>query len=214
MSTPAQIDANRANSQKSTGPRTEEGKARSAANARTHGLTGRDLVILPGEEQEFDDLQTGLYEETKPEGVLEDELFKAFIHAAWNQRRCRRSEAGLQKKAAAEGLDPLLDPTLADDLKRIDLYARRASSAFHKNMKALRDRQTERHSRLAILGTGPGAPDPNFAGLADLVRVRQARRQEQFQAARALADDNMAEVLAIEQQRNALCNRRVLPNAA
>jgi hypothetical protein len=214
MSTPAQIDANRANSTKSTGPRTEEGKARSAANARTHGLTGRDLVILPGQEQEFDDMQTGLYEDIKPEGTLEDELFKALIHAAWSQHRCRRAEADLQKKAATQGLDPLLDPALDPDLKRIDLYARRASGAFHKNMKALRDRQTERHSRLAILGTGPGAPDPNFAGLADLVRVRQARRKEQFQAARALADDNLAEILALEQRRNASYARSGRADAA
>ena len=46
MSTsPARLAANTANAQHSTGPRTPEGQARSSQNARTHGLTARDLVI-------------------------------------------------------------------------------------------------------------------------------------------------------------------------
>ena len=48
-SSPARIAANRANAQKSTGPRTEAGKARSRANALKHGLTGAG-VALPGED--------------------------------------------------------------------------------------------------------------------------------------------------------------------
>ena len=48
-SSPARIAANRANAQKSTGPKTEAGKARSRANALKHGLTGAG-VALPGED--------------------------------------------------------------------------------------------------------------------------------------------------------------------
>ncbi len=42
---PARIEANRRNALKSTGPRTEEGKARSRANALKHGLTGEGVAI-------------------------------------------------------------------------------------------------------------------------------------------------------------------------
>lgn len=45
MATLRQIQANRLNAQKSTGPRTEEGKGRSRANALKHGLTGAGVVM-------------------------------------------------------------------------------------------------------------------------------------------------------------------------
>src|ERR1035438_5174370 len=44
---PARKSANTANAQLSTGPRTPEGKSRSAQNASKHGLTAADLVIGP-----------------------------------------------------------------------------------------------------------------------------------------------------------------------
>jgi hypothetical protein len=44
-----QLEANRANAQKSTGPKTEQGKRRSSLNAVRHGLAGQ-LVVLPEED--------------------------------------------------------------------------------------------------------------------------------------------------------------------
>ena len=56
MSTTAQIAANQANSQHSTGAKTETGKAASAQNNSKHGLTGR-FAVLPTENQaEFDEI--------------------------------------------------------------------------------------------------------------------------------------------------------------
>jgi hypothetical protein len=63
MSTsPAQLAANAANAQHSTGPRTSEGKNRSSQNASKHGLTAQEVVIAPGEQGEFDRLAA----DTKP----------------------------------------------------------------------------------------------------------------------------------------------------
>jgi hypothetical protein len=46
MATEAQIEANRANAQKSTGPRTPEGKEKAAQNALKHGLLAREAVVV------------------------------------------------------------------------------------------------------------------------------------------------------------------------
>ena len=51
MTTDARTEANRKNAQRSTGPKTPEGKARSSKNALKHGLTSEEL-ILPGENPE------------------------------------------------------------------------------------------------------------------------------------------------------------------
>jgi hypothetical protein len=48
---PSRAATNRANSQHSTGPRTESGKQRSSQNALRHGLTAR-TAVLPTEDPE------------------------------------------------------------------------------------------------------------------------------------------------------------------
>ena len=51
MATAAQIEANRRNAQKSTGPKTDEGKARVRRNAFKHGMTARTIMpVLPQED--------------------------------------------------------------------------------------------------------------------------------------------------------------------
>jgi hypothetical protein len=213
MPSDARTEANRANAQKSTGPRTPEGKARSSRNAFDHGLCSVQLAVKPGQEDEFNEMQVGLYEEILPIGGLEDELFKALIHAAWNQRRCRQAEADLQRKAAEQGLDPLLDPAFEADLRRIDLYGRRAASAFHRNLKAIRDLQTERFARQAIQETCPEAKTTGL-GLARLPQVRHAALYEQTQYTRASRNLVEAELQSYELKRRRLEDELAAAQAA
>lgn len=57
MHSSAANQANAQNAQHSTGPKTPEGKARASANARTHGLCAKDVIVANPEEQiEFDEL--------------------------------------------------------------------------------------------------------------------------------------------------------------
>ena len=49
MATQAQIEANRRNAAHSTGPKTDEGKARSSQNAITHGFYAKAFVVRDDE---------------------------------------------------------------------------------------------------------------------------------------------------------------------
>ncbi|HET7108783.1 MAG TPA: hypothetical protein VFI38_18355, partial [Candidatus Acidoferrum sp.] len=95
MTSTARATANVANAQLSTGPRTEDGKARSSRNAVKHGLTSKHLVIAPGEEEEFAELHDSLFAQLAPEGPLEMGLFNMLVHAAWQLERFRALEAQL-----------------------------------------------------------------------------------------------------------------------
>jgi len=105
MTDNARAAVNYANAQLSTGPRTEPGKARSSRNAVKHGLTSKQLVLAPGEEEEFGELHDSLHQQLAPEGALEMGIFNMLVHAAWNLERFRTLEARLM----ANGLDSLLD---------------------------------------------------------------------------------------------------------
>lgn len=156
MSTSAQVLANQANSQHSTGPRSADGKKRSSKNATRHGICSKDLVILPGEEDEFALLLKGLSNELDPAGHLEEVLFQQIVHGAWNLRRCRRAEAEVLARSSDPTLDPLLDDTNEPKLRRIDIYARRAQSEFSRAMKELKAIQTERQYRVEAQPPQPG----------------------------------------------------------
>src|SRR4051794_38051552 len=68
---PAKLAANRANAQKSTGPRTPDGKAASRLNALTHGLCAR-IPLVPGEDPEERERRYGVWAaELKPHGEIE-----------------------------------------------------------------------------------------------------------------------------------------------
>lgn len=140
MATAAQITANQQNAHLSTGPKTEQGKQASSQNARKHGLSAKEFVLLPGEEDAFHELATQYAEELRPEGILEHTVFTLLLQADWNLRRCRRNEAALLTPAG----DPLLDGDLDKTIARLDRYARRHERLFFKALKELKALQAAR----------------------------------------------------------------------
>src|SRR5215472_18773611 len=92
MSTEKQIAANRLNAQKSTGPRTEEGRAAVRLNAVKHGLCAKTLV-LPGEDEaEFQAVLNGLEETYQPANYNELILVRQMAMAAWRLDRAYHVE--------------------------------------------------------------------------------------------------------------------------
>ncbi len=94
MATEAQVLANRLNAEKSTGPRTPEGKAVVAQNAVKHGLSGR-LDVIKGEDQaEFDLHRETLLGELAPVGPMESMLAQRVVSLTWrlNRVECIQNE--------------------------------------------------------------------------------------------------------------------------
>ena len=95
MSSLKQIEANRLNAQKSTGPRSVEGKAAVRFNALKTGIDAQSQVI-PGEDPaalEF--LAAEYYERYQPATPEVRALVDTLITAEWLQRRFRALEARL-----------------------------------------------------------------------------------------------------------------------
>jgi hypothetical protein len=90
-----QIEANRKNALRSTGPTTPEGKQASRRNALKHGLRAKELVI-PGLEDpaEYEALLSELCDDWQPEGHTEIHLVEQLAQDEWRLRRARRAELG------------------------------------------------------------------------------------------------------------------------
>jgi hypothetical protein len=111
MATEAQVQANRSNAQKSTGPRTVEGKAAVSQNAVKHGFSGR-LDVIRGEEQaEFDLFREQMLGEWAPAGVMEVMLAERIVSLWWRLKRAERMES--------EAFEALLTPDTSNLAVRI-----------------------------------------------------------------------------------------------
>jgi hypothetical protein len=90
MATQAQILANRLNAQKSTGPRTTEGKAAVSQNAVKHGLLARSDVITSESQAEFDLYRRQILEELNPVSPMESILAERIVTLSWRLKRVGR----------------------------------------------------------------------------------------------------------------------------
>ena len=96
MTTRKQIEANRRNARKSTGPKTEAGKAASSANAISHGLTAAGDVLLQDESVDaFEELQRDMLADLAPRDALQGMLARRIVQLLWRLDRAARLEAEL-----------------------------------------------------------------------------------------------------------------------
>lgn len=93
-----QVAANRRNAKKSTGPKTTRGKNVVKFNAVKHGLTAESTIITTDgfdeSAEELSALQSELYDEFQPVGVMEELLVKKIAIGFWRERRILKAEVG------------------------------------------------------------------------------------------------------------------------
>ena len=102
MTSQRQLEANRANAKRSTGPRTRSGKGRSSMNAVSHGLTAKNIVVSDEDPDEFERLRADLQADFQPSTRLAHEVVEHLAGLLWRQRRVARLEALLVKAYQAE----------------------------------------------------------------------------------------------------------------
>ena len=158
MATEAQVLANRLNAQKSTGPRTEAGKAGGSQNAGTHGLLSRKTVI-PGEDPgQVETYRAPVLAELPPAGGpeagpggaggradhLQAEVFDTLLarESTPYAKRCLAhlyfgSENGPDPRDSALGRIVISDFRCAKVLERLGLYERRIEQGLYRTLDEL-----------------------------------------------------------------------------
>jgi hypothetical protein len=96
-----QIDANRRNAHKSTGPNTEEGKQRSRGNAVRHGLTAETVIGALEDAADYHAFEAAIIADYDAQSAVERELVLRLASALWRLRRATALETGLFEIQAA-----------------------------------------------------------------------------------------------------------------
>jgi hypothetical protein len=153
---------NKANAQKSTGPRTDSGKQRSKLNALRHGLTGH-TIVLPTEDHWAYQLHTQRFvHQFQPVGALEEQLVQSLADSAWRLNRVPALETNLltlgltdlegtistghaQADAALAAAQTFRDH--ASGFAILTIYEQRISRLFAKTLEQLRQIQAERREK-------------------------------------------------------------------
>jgi hypothetical protein len=131
---PSQLEANRRNALRSTGPRTDAGKDASSRNSRFHGLAGRVCIQGPEEKQAYAELGQRMVRELKPCSVVEEALIMILLDSRWQMFRARALDEELWQDRHAgipEGRRP--------DGLTIERVSRYLSLHTHMYLRALND---------------------------------------------------------------------------
>jgi hypothetical protein len=158
------IQANRANATKSTGPRTEEGKRASSANALGWGFWSRRALIPCENADEFAEFRERVLASTNPVGGLEGLLAERMMLLGWRLQRVLRIEAELFALHLGDGPASPLHSYLIDcrDLGAFAKLARdetRLERGFFQVLHELQRLQAGRAGRSVPL---PVAADLNL----------------------------------------------------
>ena len=163
MATKRQIQANRANARKSTGPRNAQGKRAVAGNHIIHGLYAQYALLDDEDHDLFRQLRGQLHEELQPAGILEQDLVERIAMAMWQLRRVLAYETGYLNLLAGD-VDDLVPERydISGDTERLAALYMDDAAREHLRLESLA-RHRVRHER------------SYYKALHELERLQQAR---------------------------------------
>jgi len=150
-----QLEANRRNAERSTGPTSAAGKARSSQNNLRHGLTGQ-INILPTEDREaHDHFCNEIVESFKPETPMEQQLAHSVAEDNWRLNRARAIENnmfalghhGEHREIQVALADARTFQAHANQFQLLTIYEQRINRNLHRNLRQLQELQAERRQQ-------------------------------------------------------------------
>src|SRR5262245_15477133 len=95
MTSLKQIEANRRNALKSTGPKTPEGKERSRRNAGRHGLTAETVIAVLENSEDYEAFEAAVISDYNAETAVERQLVLRLASTLWRLRRATSMETAI-----------------------------------------------------------------------------------------------------------------------
>jgi len=136
MTSYRQIEANRRNALKSTGPKTEAGKQASRCNALRHGLTAETVIGALEDAEDYEAFEAAITADYDAQSAVERELVLRLASILWRLRRATTMETGLfeiqaqhlltiRKTANCQGIQMTLFRRCFDEtIPRVDMEFR------------------------------------------------------------------------------------------
>jgi hypothetical protein len=148
MATNKQIEANRLNALKSTGPRTPEGKIAACRNAFNHGVFAEAPIIIGEDHTAFEALRDDYLDRFHPVGPDEEALVANLINHSWLLARFRRIESRTWDMRLENPISnhPLVTAHIVG-FKELEFLQRRINSTnrqFHRDIELLLKLQAAR----------------------------------------------------------------------
>lgn len=138
----------RCNALRSTGPRTQSGRAIASRNALKHGLTAERVTLFDEQREEFERFYAELIAALKPHGPMEQQLAERITINAWRLRRAYRVESGLFERVRSAWREGATEQTSDIDL----VFLRLSTSGGDELAKLSRyEAAIERSLRRALL---------------------------------------------------------------
>ena len=165
MSTLRQIEANRRNAQKSTGPTSVTGKAASSMNALKTGIHAKSLVLPSEKLADLELLIDEYYQHHDPTSPEARALVDDLIRCEWLQRRLHTAETQLWAFDYKEAWTPdnqyPLGQTASRKSKAFGQLQWRINCTRRASQRALQDlRQLKAETPTAPTPAPPVEPDP------------------------------------------------------
>jgi hypothetical protein len=179
VATEKQFEANRQNAQKSTGPKTPEGRAAVRLNGVKHGLTAETIVLKGESEADFTGMLESFEAEHAPTTPTEEALVVQLALANWRLRRLYHQEAGFYT-CQLQSLVGMQKDLNLDDAGRmghaaawsettLGLFSRqegRLERTFYRALHEIQRLRKEREANLALVSQAP--PEESVGQVPDL----------------------------------------------